>query len=70
MASTVSSVSLNPAVSIKRKRIPSYIKVSSILSRVVPGILETIAFSSLSSALRSEDLPTFGFPAITIGTPF
>ena len=70
IASTKSSVSLNPAVSINRKLMPSIISVSSIRSLVVPGILETIAFSSLNKAFRSEDFPELGFPAIATGTPF
>ena len=34
------------------------------LSRVVPGIFVTMLLSSPSSALTSEDLPTFGLPTI------
>ena len=44
--------------------------VSSIASLVVPGIFDTIAFSSLSREFKREDLPAFGLPAIDTGTPF
>ena len=40
------------------------------VSRVVPGMFETMALSSLSSALRRVDLPTLGRPTIATGTPF
>ena len=70
MASTTSSVSLNPAVSTNRKLIPSIIRVSSIKSLVVPGIFETIAFSSLKRAFSKEDFPALGFPAIATEIPF
>ena len=39
-------------------------------SLVVPGILETIAFSSFKSVFKRDDFPAFGFPAIATGTPF
>ena len=39
-------------------------------SLVVPAIGETMAFSSLKSALINEDLPTLGLPAMATGTPF
>ena len=48
---------------------PSIIKVSSITSLVVPGISETIAFSSFNKALIREDLPEFGLPAMVTGIP-
>ena len=67
--SILSVVSRIPAVSINRKRIPSKVISSSIVSRVVPGISETMARSSLSSALSKVDLPAFGRPAITVFTP-
>ena len=38
-------------------------------SRVVPGISVTIARSVPSSALKSDDLPAFGRPAITSKAP-
>ena len=39
-------------------------------SRVVPGISDTIARSSFNSVFSNVDFPAFGFPAITVGTPF
>ena len=68
--SIVSSVSLIPAVSMNLNRIPSIFNVSSIVSRVVPAISETIARSSPSRALRSVLLPVFVAPTIATGTPF
>src|SRR3712207_7257764 len=43
---------------------------SSMVSRVVPAISETMARSSFSKAFNRVDFPTLGFPAITTGTPF
>ena len=43
--------------------------MSSIVSLVVPGISETIARSSLSKLLSSEDFPALGLPVITTGIP-
>ena len=45
-------------------------KVSSIVSRVVPAISDTIARSSFSKALSKVDLPALGFPTIATGIPF
>ena len=42
---------------------------SSMRSRVVPGISVTIARSRPSSVFSSVDLPAFGLPRITHGTP-
>ena len=70
MLSITSSVSLIPAVSIKRKATPSIINSSSIASLVVPAISETIAFSSFKSAFKSVDFPTFGSPIMATGIPF
>ncbi len=42
---------------------------SSITSLVVPGISVTIALFSPKIELSSEDLPTFGFPTITVFKP-
>ena len=67
--STVSLVSLIPAVSVITIGIPSSKIDSSITSLVVPGISVTIALFSSSSAFKRELLPTFGFPAITILIP-
>ena len=64
-----SEVSRMPAVSIKRKRVPFISQVSSITSRVVPAMSETIALSSPTSALRRVDLPAFGAPRIATRTP-
>ena len=43
---------------------------SSMKSRVVPGMAETMARSSRSSALSSVDLPALGRPAMTAVMPF
>ena len=59
-----------PAVSIKRNEMPLMVKVSSITSRVVPAISETMALSSLSMAFSRVDLPTLGFPTMATGMPF
>ena len=67
--SILSEVSLIPAVSINLNLIPLIVVTSSIASLVVPGILETIALSSLTIAFKSEDLPALGFPAIVTVTP-
>ena len=67
--SSRSSVARMPAVSMKRKRTPSMTVCSSIRSRVVPAISETIALSSFSSRLSSVLLPTFGAPTIATGMP-
>ena len=45
------------------------VRLSSIVSRVVPGISETIARSLSSSALSSEDLPALGGPTMATLTP-
>ncbi len=42
---------------------------SSMTSRVVPGISVTIALDSRNKAFINEDLPTFGFPIITVFKP-
>ena len=70
MLSTTSFVSRIPAVSIKRKFIPWIFSSSSIVSRVVPAISETMARSSFSKAFKSVDFPTFGSPTIATGIPF
>ena len=62
--------SLMPAVSIKRYTMPPKVKLSSMVSRVVPAMALTMALSSLISALSKVDLPALGLPAITVGTPF
>ena len=69
MRSNRSSVERMPAVSRNRKRMPPMLARSSITSRVVPAISETIARSSLSRRFSSVDFPTFGAPAIATATP-
>ena len=65
-----SSLLLIPAVSLNRKRIESISFSPSTTSLVVPAIGETMALSSFSMALRSEDFPTFGSPAIATVIPW
>ena len=43
---------------------------SSIVSLVVPLILDTIALSSFSIVFNKVDLPEFGLPTMDIGIPF
>ena len=69
IASTGSLVSRSPAVSKKRRVMPSMCSTCSITSRVVPAISETMAFSSFNYALSNVDFPAFGLPAITVRTP-
>lgn len=44
--------------------------MSSIMSRVVPWISDTIALSSFRSAFRRDDFPAFVGPMIAVGIPF
>ena len=67
MASVVARI---PAVSINRNWMPLMFITSSMVSRVVPGISETMARSSFSKAFNRVDLPALGLPAITVFTPF
>ena len=67
--STGSSLWRIPAVSLKRRRYGPASAVSSTMSRVVPWMLLTIARSSPSNALSSDDLPTFVLPIIATGIP-
>ena len=67
--STISSVSLIPAVSLIFRLIPSKSMYSSMTSRVVPGISVTIALFSFNKAFNKEDLPTFGLPIIVVLIP-
>ena len=69
MRSMRSSLSRSPAVSTSRNGNPSITACASIASRVVPGISVTIARSVPSSALKSEDLPALGRPAMTSSAP-
>ena len=61
---------LMPAVSTKQTIFPPIVMVSSIISLVVPGMLETIAFSSFIKAFRTVDFPTLVFPEMTTSIPF
>ena len=70
MLSTTSCVSRIPAVSINRKPMPPITNSSSMVSRVVPAISETMARSSFNKAFKSVDFPTFGSPTIATGIPF
>ena len=70
LASIISCVSRIPAVSINLKLMPLIFISSSMVSRVVPAISDTMALSSFNKTFNKVDLPTFGFPAITTGTPF
>ena len=69
ICSITSFVSRIPAVSMRRKRMPSMTSVSSIVSRVVPWMSLTIARCSPKSAFRRVDLPTFGEPMIATEIP-
>ena len=60
--STISFVSLIPAVSIRLSGIPSRVRLASTMSLVVPGIFVTIAFSSLISLFKILLFPTFDQP--------
>ncbi|MNS85744.1 hypothetical protein D3C72_1196180 [compost metagenome] len=68
--STTSLVSRIPAVSINLNPIPPITNSSSMVSRVVPAISETIARSSFNKAFSKVDFPTFGSPTIATGIPF
>ena len=67
--STVSSVSLIPAVSVSTRGIPPILAYSSILSLVVPGISVTIALCSFKSIFMMLDFPAFGLPIIAVFRP-
>ena len=69
MRSTVSSLSLMPAVSFKCMRMPSSWMLPSTVSRVVPGMSVTMARSSINRALSREDLPALGLPQMTTRRP-
>ena len=68
-ASTRSSVSRKPAVSMMCIGTPSIVMLSFTRSRVVPAIGVTIATSSPASLLSKELFPTFGAPAKTSEIP-
>jgi len=63
------SVSLIPAVSIILRGIPPTFIISSSTSLVVPAISVTMALSSSKRVFKSDDLPTFGLPKITVLMP-
>ena len=65
----MSSTSLIPAVSIKRIGIPLILAVSSIVSRVVPAKLLTIALSYPKSLFIKLDFPALGGPTIASSKP-
>ena len=68
--STISSVSLIPAVSIKFSFIPSNVIDPSTISLVVPAIFVTIAFCSSNKWFSILLFPTFGLPIIATSIPF
>ena len=70
ICSTISFVSLIPAVSMRFRFIPSRVRFASTMSLVVPGILVTMAFSSCISLFRILLFPTLGRPTIAIFIPF
>ena len=67
--STLSEVSLIPAVSMIFRLIPWISICSSSISLVVPAISVTMARSSPTRTFRREDFPAFGFPTITVRMP-
>ena len=67
--STISSVSLIPAVSIRFNVIPFRFNDASTMSLVVPGMFVTIAFSSSISLFKILLFPTFGLPIIATFIP-
>lgn len=68
--SMASVVVRRPAVSMKRYVTPPMVAVSSMVSRVVPGMSLTMARSSPTRRLRMEDLPALGLPMMATGMPF
>lgn len=68
--SIVSVVSRMPAVSMNRKVMPERLMVSSIMSRVVPCMGDTMARSSPIRRLRRVDFPAFVSPMMATGIPF
>ena len=68
--SILSIVFLKPAVSINLTIFPPIVIVSSIISLVVPGMSEIMAFSSFKIAFNIVDLPTLGLPKIITLIPF
>ena len=70
ICSILSVACLIPAVSMNLNVIPLMSIVSSIVSRVVPCMSDTMARSSFSSLFSSVDLPTLVFPMMATGMPF
>ena len=68
--STMSSVSLIPAVSMRFRVIPFRLNDASTMSLVVPGIFVTIALFSSISLFKILLFPTFGLPIIATFIPF
>ena len=62
IGSSILALRRMPAVSMKRKLIPSLVTGVSIASLVVPATLLTIDRSFPTKELKIEDLPTFGLP--------
>mmetsp|Transcript_1265 Transcript_1265/g.2562 ORF Transcript_1265/g.2562 Transcript_1265/m.2562 type:complete len:201 (-) Transcript_1265:932-1534(-) len=69
MASTISSVSLIPAVSIKVTGTPLITSSDSTRSLVVPGTSVTMARSALLRRFSKLDLPTLGGPMMATRSP-
>ena len=67
--STISSVSLIPAVSTIFRGIPLIFTNSSITSLVVPAISVTMALFSPSIQFIRDDFPTFGLPRMAVFRP-
>ena len=67
--STKSSASLIPAVSVRITGIPPKSKRTSITSRVVPSISDTIATSRFANTFKIVDFPAFTGPIRAIFTP-
>ena len=68
-ASTVSTVSRMPAVSMSRSRKDPTWTDSSTISRVVPGMSVTMARSKPASRFRRLDFPTLGLPTMAAAMP-
>jgi len=60
----VSSATSTPPVSMSRNRLPFHSQISSLRSRVTPGVSWTTAARVAVSRFTSVDLPTFGKPTI------
>ena len=69
MVSIWSLVWRKPAVSINLNNIPWIWTLSSITSRVVPAIEDTMALSSFNKAFNKVDFPTLVSPTMATGTP-